>query len=183
MFGRQTLAGKLKHIIDCRHERIAVIKSCLSALNPAVSLHVDLIVGVDHYLRDGVVLQKFPYRGEEVINCSLIYVHCAHCCTCGAILKARRASADPSSSPASITANVLDKKILRQNVIERGLWGYRRVCTIPFTGEVPERLNGPVSKTGVPFRYRGFESRPLRFASSPSHPLAKKSCLSPSYQA
>ena len=30
-------------------------------------------------------------------------------------------------------------------------------------GEVPERLNGPVSKTGVPLLgYRGFESHPLR---------------------
>jgi hypothetical protein len=30
-------------------------------------------------------------------------------------------------------------------------------------GEVSEWLNEPVSKTGVPIGYRGFESRPLRW--------------------
>jgi hypothetical protein len=32
---------------------------------------------------------------------------------------------------------------------------------------VSEWLNEPVSKTGVPIGYRGFESRPLRYGTPP----------------
>ena len=31
-----------------------------------------------------------------------------------------------------------------------------------FGGEVAERLKAPLSKSGIPFRDRGFESHPLR---------------------
>ncbi len=41
----------------------------------------------------------------------------------------------------------------------------RKCIVLVVFGEVSERLNEPVSKTGVLFiEYRGFESRPLRFA-------------------
>ena len=40
----------------------------------------------------------------------------------------------------------------------------RKCIVLVVFGEVSERLNEPVSKTGVLFiEYRGFESRPLRF--------------------
>ena len=41
-------------------------------------------------------------------------------------------------------------------------WGNNRDMLNSRCGEVAERTNAPASKSGIPYGYRGFESRPLR---------------------
>jgi hypothetical protein len=62
-------------------------------------------------------------------------------------------------------------------VFRRGLlflqFCVQKCIVLAVFGEVSERLNEPVSKTGVLFiEYRGFESHPLRFAEGKTEQLS-----------